>query len=283
MEVSVIITALDEPYVNKTIDDIIEKSDSRLKEIIVIDDNSSEPISHKEARVIRNKNSKGLIWGRNYGSDLAKSEIVVSIDPHVKVDEDWLSPIVKRLEEKNNCLVAPKTKCLDPEKWEDIKGKSSGIKTAFNTKLDFNWVTTPGAETPVVAGHCFGFTKSWWEDSGRFDCGMKVWGGENIEFALRTWLCGGSVEIVDSWVSHWFKPAFQYTVTSKTLTRNKARVVEVWFDDFKHVFYNAIRVKRGLIDVGDIRQRLRIKARKQERPFEWFLNRFDSELKLIKQ
>ena len=114
MDVSVIITALDEPYVNKTIDDILQKSDSRLKEIIVIDDDSREKISHPEARVIRNSERKGLIWGRNEASLLANSEAIISIDPHVKVNFQWLDPILEKLESNYKCIAVPQTMMLDP-------------------------------------------------------------------------------------------------------------------------------------------------------------------------
>ena len=84
MKITVVITALDEPYVNKTIDGIIESDNGSLKEIIVIDDVSKEPIAHPEAKVIRNEEQKGLVWGRNHGTELADSEIIISIDPQRK-------------------------------------------------------------------------------------------------------------------------------------------------------------------------------------------------------
>ena len=79
MDVSVVMTALDEPYVNETIDDIINKTGRRLKEIIVIDDNSKEPVSHPQAKVIRNERRRGLIWGRNHATKIAKSDAAVDV------------------------------------------------------------------------------------------------------------------------------------------------------------------------------------------------------------
>ena len=139
MKTTVIITALDEPYVNKTIDGIIESDNGSLKEIIVIDDVSKEPISHPEAKVIRNEEQKGLVWGRNHGAELADSEIIISIDPHCKITSKkrWLSTISKRLSEDYNCVAIPRTYCLEPISWEEMK-KTPGFKTKWDWKLDFN-------------------------------------------------------------------------------------------------------------------------------------------------
>lgn len=277
MEVSVIITALDEPYINKTIDDIVEKSDSRLKEIIVIDDLSEQPIKHKDAKIIRNKERKGLIKGRNIATEIAKSECVISVDAHVKVSENWLDGILNPLAKRYNAVVAPMTMALDPDKWEDINIDSYGYTTHWKWDLDFYW-GSKSRYTPAVAGHCFGFTKNWWEESGRFDDGMKTWGGENIEFPLRTWLFGGTVEVADCWVSHWFKQEFNYSMDFKTLLSNKARVVEVWFDEYKHNFYNCVGFKNHF-ELGDLSERMRLKFKKQVRSFKWFLDNVNTSLK----
>ena len=270
MGVSVIMTALDEPYVNKTIDDIIDKSGPLLKEIIVVDDVSEEPIQHDEARVIRNKERKGLIWGRNHSTGLAKSEVVLSLDPHCKVEKGWLEPLCDVLEQNESSIVVPGTRSLNPEKWKSFG--TEAFKTVWDWDLEFRWAKGENPFTPAVAGHCFAFKKDWWETAGRFDEGMKIWGGENIEFPLRTWLFGGSVICVkDSHVSHWFKKQFQYSFPGIVLAQNKARVAEVWFDEYKEVFYQRMKRPRGSINFGDLRERLRIKHRMQKKSFKWFM------------
>jgi len=269
MSVSIIMTALDEPYVNKTIDDVIEKSGGLVDEIIVIDDLSETPIQHPEAKVIRNEQRRGLIWGRNHATELAKSEVVLSIDPHCKVEEGWLKPLVDMLNKERKSIVVPGTRCLNPDKWETFGAES--FKTVWDWDLEFKWIKGENPYTPAIAGHCFAFRKDWWETAGRFDTGMHIWGGENIEFPLRTWLFGGSVLCVrDSHVSHWFKKKFQYTFPANVLLQNKARVAEVWFDGYKEVFYHRIKRPRGTINFGDLRERIAIKKRLQEKPFEWF-------------
>ena len=89
---------------------------------------------------------------------------------------------------------------------------------------------------------------------------------------------GGSVELVNCWVSHWFKKEFQYKSGSDTLMHNKARIVEVWFDEYTEMFYNTLGIKRGSVNYGDIRNRLRLKYQKQERSMDWFVKTFKQDL-----
>jgi hypothetical protein len=156
-------------------------------------------------------------------------------------------------------------------------------KSGWRWNLDFNWVPDDGTDyMPSMAGHCFAFTKRWWEEVGGFDTGMYKWGCENIEFSLRTWLAGGSVEVVrGSVVAHWFKNKFNYEFDTVTLEQNKARIAEVWFGDYKKYFYQAIRKQPGAIKFGDISERIAIRDKVQKRPFQWFLDNFSPDLQGI--
>ena len=284
-DVSVIITALDEPYLDRTIEDIIEKSGTALKEIIVVDDFSKEQIKNSNAKVYRNSSRKGLIWGRNFAADKAVSDVIVSVDPHVKIISDnWLEPLLKKLEDNGKCIAYPKTYCLDPETWVEFNTEVPGYRTTWDWKMDFKWIkgASDTNESPAVAGHCFSFKKEWWDKCGRFDDKMTGWGGENIDFSLRTWLFGGSVEYVDCWVAHWFKKEFQYKVYPESLLMNKSRIAESLFGDYKENFYRAINRLPGSVDFGDIRDRIRVRIRNQERPFSWFLQKFKDVMPLIR-
>jgi len=281
VDVTIIITARDEKYVNKTIDDIIDKTSySKLKEIIVIDDCSEEPIKHDQARVIRNSQPLGLIYNRHMAATLADTPAIISIDPHCKVSPEWLFPLIVKLIENYKNISVPLTQVLDPEKWETDRKKNIGENTRWNWNLDFRWGDniSKGSYSPAVAGHCFAFTKEWFDESDGFDTAMGVWGGENIEFSLKTWLCGGSVQVVNSRVAHWFKEKFQYPMSGAQLFFNKMRVVETWFDDYSGVFYESIGIRRGANAFGDIDRKLRIKKTLQEKSFKWFLDNLQPEL-----
>lgn len=230
--VSVIMSALNEDYILQTIETLLARSSEHLTEVIVIDDCSDEPVDvdfggeapwagglvrttedgdelpMPKIYCIRNRERQGLIRSRNIGARAATSDIVVSMDAHIKVDPNWLPPIVERLEANYKCVGVPMTRGLNAKQWKESPNKDA--KTAWRWDLDFYWFKDDKRdETPAMAGHCFAFTKRWFEESGGLDEGMDKWGGENIEFALRTWLCGGSVEIIrDSCTAHWFKTGF---------------------------------------------------------------------------
>ena len=47
--------------------------------------------------------------------------------------------------------------------------------------------------TAALVGCALAVNKEYFFRIGGFDEGMNVWGGENIELAMRNWLCGGQV------------------------------------------------------------------------------------------
>ena len=76
---------------------------------------------------------------------------------------------------------------------------------------------------------------------------IQIWGGENIEFSLRVWTCGGEMEIVPcSKVGHIYKQRNVYSYPEgrhKTNVCNNRRVADAWLDDFKQVWGEGIGAK----------------------------------------
>ncbi len=280
-EVSIIITALDEQYLQPTIGTLFQRTPfDMIESIIVVDDASSKPVSINlpKVKVLHNNTRQGLIRSRQIATQAAGGKIIVSIDAHVKVGPNWLPPVVDRIMSDYQCVCAPMTRSLDAEKWKE--GESLSAKTSWNWDLNFGWCKDDGTpQSPALAGHCFAYSREWWKELGGFDEGMLKWGGENIEFTLKTWLCGGTVEIIrDSWVAHLFKKKFQYQMDNNTLLANKARIAEVWFDQHAEIFYAAVRKQRGSINFGDISRQQNLRRSRQRMPFEWFLDNISTDL-----
>jgi len=288
MSISVIISALNEPHLYKTVMSIVENSyDSDLDEIIIIDDCSDEPIviDCPKVKIVRNNIRQGLIRSRDTAARMASGDYIISIDAHCKVYKNWVQPLVDILNDNYRNVAIPATVGLNPDTWTENRSKS--FKSGLRWDLDFYWYDDyiNDSYSPIFAGHCFAFTKQWFLESGGFDIHMDRWGCENIEFSLRTWLCGGSVLVAkNSLVAHYFKSKWTYEMDGKTLLANKIRVVEVWFENYADRFYSAIKWQRNndmtKAQLLTLNERLEYKKKLQVRPFQWFLDHLQPDLKI---
>ena len=105
-----------------------------------------------------------------------------------------------------------------------------------------------------MAGGLFSIDKEYFERLGKYDPGFDIWGAENLELSLKTWMCGGTLEMIPcSHVGHVFRrrhglkfvsysheaaPRSPYSWRAghadvDVLRRNSARLAEVWLDDYK--------------------------------------------------
>jgi len=87
--------------------------------------------------------------------------------------------------------------------------------------------------------------------------------------SFRIWQCGGGLYIVPcSRVGHIFRHWHTYDFPHNP-ARNKARLAEVWMDEYKEKFYEAVPQAK-LIDYGDISDRIEIRKRLKCKSFHWF-------------
>jgi polypeptide N-acetylgalactosaminyltransferase len=112
----------------------------------------------------------------------------------------------------------------------------------FNWQLKFKWRPIPynvlkgrtnlaaPIQTATISGGLFAINKDFFAKLGYYDDGFDIWGAENLELSFKTWMCGGSLEIVPcSHVGHVFRKRFPYTGQSGSLKRNSVRLAEVFY------------------------------------------------------
>jgi glycosyltransferase involved in cell wall biosynthesis len=195
------------------VDSVLHSAPAGDVEIVVVDDASSDGSAEllktpayaaKPIRVVRNEVRRGLIFSRARAADLAGGRYLVFLDAHCTVDSGWLEAMAAELAAVGDRgLVVPLIYGLEPADWTlDLeKGATDGC-TISNPFLDFAWTAPEEIDgrlaTCTMGGGAWMCCREWYRLLGGLDRGMVHWGGENIDFPLRTWLAGGACVVAPS-------------------------------------------------------------------------------------
>jgi len=301
---SLVIPYLNETWqqVRATVAALIEYSCmDNVDEILFIDDgNQAEFQFHKElqamhpkVQVHRNPKRQGLIRSKIIGVTLVKSPVIVFMEPHCIVSRHWLEPLLEQLAAggpEHSTVVMPTLDIIPEDDFTAYKTAHHHIG-GFDWSLTFNWkevaekrnssyVYPDPYPTPALSGGIFGIWRDFWDRSGGYDDKMGEWGGEHIEMSLRTWRCGGRIEVVPcSRIGHVFRQKNPYVVHTQTVIANTKRAALVWLDgDYLEKYYSQQPGAR-YIEAGDVSQRVALKKRLQCESMDWYIENVYPELK----
>ena len=141
--------------------------------------------------------------------------------------------------------------------------------------------------SPTLVGCALAVDMNYFEKIGTFDEDLKVWGGENIELAFRTWMCGGRVVSVPcARVGHIFKN-FPYKFDGDKdaiVQKNLIRVAETWMDTYKKYFYASTyiypfkRVNLTHDEWRTLEKRKELRKNLNCKSFQWYMNEIVPEM-----
>lgn len=232
MKISVIIPTYKEPYLNKTINSLLQTEDIEVIPVIdncpleepIIEDPRVKPIFHT-----KNTGMRGAI---NSGIEKAQGEYLMKIDAHCVIQKDF-SGLTGFPE---NWLMIPRRYPLIEETWDrNINGR---IK-------DYHYLTFPGTDDPrygysfqvqpykkdgpdiddtlTFQGSCWLANRKYFmEHVGLLDStNYGSFAQEQQEIGLKYWLGGGAVKVNKNvWYAHLFKKGKHYE-SAKFSNRHK--------------------------------------------------------------
>jgi glycosyltransferase involved in cell wall biosynthesis len=252
-------------------------------EIIFVDDASEPPAStildkmeNPRIKIIRNDERQGLIRAKTLGANASQGDILVFLDAHVRTYPGWLEPMIRLTSANYKRVVVPMIPVLNGTTWEQVKDYV-GVKLIFDWKMDFIWyVDSEDDYVPIMSGGLLAITRKWFDETGQYDPDMLQWGGENIEQSVKIWLCGGEIVVArDSRVGHVFREESPYVINTTQIHVNKARAIDVWFDEWANYYYRANPFDTDRRSSQEsLAPRFAIKEQLGCKPFSTFVERF---------
>lgn len=226
---SVIIPSRQSEFLQKTVDDLLGKAEGEVEVIVCCDGVWPDPMLKDDPRVVifhhgEVHDNPGMRAAISAGMRLARGDYVMKCDEHTMMDQGYDLKLIADC--KDDWVVIPRRKRLDPEKWELIEDGRPPV--------DYMYVEYPylkpfdktqglhGAEwkrperkdiliddTPTMQGSCYFMKKSYWEKlfpDGLDDENYGTFTQEAQEISNKAWLSGGRVVVnKKTWYAHFHK------------------------------------------------------------------------------
>jgi len=140
-------------------------------------------------------------------------------------------------------------------------------------------------KSPIMAGGLFAAHRDHFLYLGGYDQGMELYGGEEMEIGFRTWMCGGTIELIPcSHVGHIFRSGRYwshqvYRVPGELIAKNKLRAAEVWMDQYKDLVKLATM---SIPDIGNVEDRRQLRDKLKCKNFDWYLKNIYPDMRVPK-
>lgn len=215
---TIIIPSRNEPYLNKTLQDLVEKATGDIEIIVILDGCwVTNIILDDKIHYIHRGSAMGMRNGINSAVELAKGDYLMKTDAHCMFAKGYDEQLIK--DHRPNWIQVPRRFPLDPEKWEIEKREDKKYPIDY-MRLDENlrgavWTernNNPEYSQPIddlmtFQGSCYFLTKDYYKELELLDEQNygQFW-QEAQEIGLKCWLSGGEVKVnKNTWYAHWHK------------------------------------------------------------------------------
>ena len=246
MDLSIIIPAIREPYLEKTVQSILDAAETNIEVFVVMElcELSDKIRRDKRVIVIPQKREWGMRGSENVALERAKGKYVMKCDAHCLFPQGFDKVMVNNCSEK--WLLVPRRYSLDEINWQVDKRRY---------KRDYHYFIFP---ILTSYGHCF-TCREWWNKDkerknheiddlmtfqgscwfahrkyfmhrvGFLDGRKETYNGfaqEPVEIGMKYWLGGGKVKVIKkTWYAHLSKRKYHYKQRLFTRRYKKPKTV----------------------------------------------------------
>lgn len=148
-----------------------------------------------KVELYKTRQREGLIRARMFGARKATGDVLIFLDSHIEVNQDWIQPLLQRVHEDKTNVAMPVIDVINAQTFR--YASSPLVRGGFNWGLHFKWENLPTGtlkdekdfikpiKSPTMAGGLFAMDRKYFNDLGEYDPGMNIWGGENLEISFR--------------------------------------------------------------------------------------------------
>lgn len=217
--VSVVIPSRNEPYLQRTCQDLIEKASGPVEVIVILDGYWINPEEVVEGVVyIQNESPKGMRAGINDGVAIAAGEYILKSDAHCMFGHGWDE--ILKADCEDNWVVVPRRYALRPENWSiDGDNPKYPIDYMYLSKELHGMPWTDknrdiSLEDKKIDDLMSAQGSSWFMKRDYYyflelldEEKYGTFFSEFQEIGLKCWLSGGRVVVnKNTWYAHWHKP-----------------------------------------------------------------------------
>lgn len=219
-KLSIVIPSYKDPYLDKTIEDVLSTSNEDVEVVVVLDGCKHDPIIlNPSVKYIELDKNEGMRNAINVGVKNATGEYIMKCDSHCKFADGF--DVILKTCTKDRMISIPSRYHLDPVKWKRTHGpinfaylkypkdeNSYGFRTRRSKEHEKN-MNSDNDDIIIFQGSCWCMKKSFYEEIGGLDTDMfGSWGMEAHELSMKAWLIhkGRVVRNTKTWYAHYKKP-----------------------------------------------------------------------------
>lgn len=215
---SVLIPSKNEPYLQRTVEDILNKIEGDTEIIVGLDRCKETPnqriLDDDRVRWVTNdllemlpktqgKENQGQRAMTNCLARLSEAEYLMKVDAHCSFSQGFDTALLSEID--NKTILAPLLLVLDPITWA-VNGKKQMAQFGFDKNLVMQHLEGDVGETPCLQGCAWMVSKDNYWKWNLGDETLPSWGMQGVELGIKAYLNGGICKTTRSaYVGHLFR------------------------------------------------------------------------------